>query len=66
DSSTAQEIIDLLIQLNKEKGLTFVLVTHDSGVGRQCNRLIRMRDGEITGDTTNRDEIDEMALGVHI
>jgi putative ABC transport system ATP-binding protein len=66
DSSTAQEIIDLLIQLNKDKGLTFVLVTHDAGVGRQCNRLIRMRDGEITGDTTNRDEIDEMALGVHI
>jgi putative ABC transport system ATP-binding protein len=65
DSSTAQEIIDLMIQLNREKGLTFVLVTHDPGVGRQCNRLIRMRDGEIIGDVTDRAGIDDMAHEVH-
>ena len=58
DSSTAQEIIDLLIKLNEEKGLTFVLVTHDPTVGRQCKRLIRMRDGMIIDDQTDRAAID--------
>jgi putative ABC transport system ATP-binding protein len=45
DSSTAQEIIDLLRTLNREQGLTLVLVTHDRGVGEQCDRIVRMRDG---------------------
>lgn len=58
DSSTAQDIIDLLIKLNEEKGLTFVLVTHDPTVGRQCKRLIRMRDGQIIDDQTDRAAID--------
>lgn len=58
DSSNAQEIMDLLIKLNEENGLTFVLVTHDPTVGRQCKRLIRMRDGEIIDDHTDRAAID--------
>jgi putative ABC transport system ATP-binding protein len=66
DSNTAQEIIDLMIQLNRSQGLTFVLVTHDPGVGRQCNRLIRMRDGEIIGDVTDRAGIEAMATDIHI
>lgn len=49
DSSTAQEIIDLMIDLNRKSLLTFVIVTHDAGVGAQCNRIVRMRDGEIIG-----------------
>lgn len=63
DSTTAQEIIDLLIELNREQGLTLVLVSHDPGVGRQCNRLIQMRDGEIIADHTDRADID-LAVGV--
>jgi putative ABC transport system ATP-binding protein len=49
DSTTAQEIIDLMIDLNKRNELTFVLVTHDAGVGAQCHRIVRMIDGEIVG-----------------
>jgi putative ABC transport system ATP-binding protein len=49
DSTTAQEIIDLMRELNQRKHLTFVLVTHDPGVGAQCNRIVHMRDGEIVG-----------------
>lgn len=49
DSSTAQEIIDLMKDLNRRNLLTFVLVTHDPGVGAQCDRIVRMRDGEIVG-----------------
>jgi ABC-type lipoprotein export system ATPase subunit len=49
DSSTAQEIIDLMKALNQSAQLTFVIVTHDAGVGGQCDRIVRMRDGEIVG-----------------
>ena len=47
DSETSGEVMDLLCRLNKEKSQTFVLVTHDLGVGRRANRILRMADGEI-------------------
>ncbi len=50
DSSTATEIMALLRTLNEHRGLTLVLVTHDPGVGAQCDRIVRMRDGEIVGE----------------
>jgi putative ABC transport system ATP-binding protein len=45
DSETANEIMDVLVDLNREQGLTFILVTHDRGVGARCERIVRMRDG---------------------
>ncbi len=51
DSKTATEIMSLMRQLNLDNGLTFVLVTHDAGVGDLCDRIVRMRDGEIVGET---------------
>jgi putative ABC transport system ATP-binding protein len=50
DSQTSQEIIDLMLQLNLEFGLTFVWVTHALDVARQAQRLITMRDGMIEAD----------------
>jgi len=50
DSFNAQEIMDLLCQLNKENEQTFVIVTHDEDVGARANRIIRMLDGEIESD----------------
>ena len=47
DSTTAGEIMELMETLNREKGLTFVIVTHDPGVGARCHRTIHMRDGDI-------------------
>jgi ABC-type lipoprotein export system ATPase subunit len=52
DSRTAGEIMDLMRELNRSRGLTFVLVTHDHGVGEQCDRIVRMRDGLIVGEET--------------
>lgn len=49
DSKTANEIMDLMRDLNKRAKLTFVLVTHDHGVGERCDRIVRMRDGQIVG-----------------
>ena len=50
DSKTANEIMELMEQLNAEKGQTFVMVTHDEGVGRRCDRLVRMSDGLIISE----------------
>ena len=45
DSETANEIMDVLVDLNRERRLTFILVTHDQAVGARCQRIVRMRDG---------------------
>jgi ABC-type lipoprotein export system ATPase subunit len=50
DSENAQEIVTLMRGLNRERGLTFLIVTHDIGVGRATDRIVRMVDGEIVGD----------------
>ncbi|OLC60015.1 MAG: ABC transporter ATP-binding protein [Ktedonobacter sp. 13_1_40CM_4_52_4] len=50
DSQASQEIIDLMLQLNREYGLTFVWVTHALDVARQAQRLITMHDGRIEAD----------------
>jgi ABC-type lipoprotein export system ATPase subunit len=47
DSETANEIMDVLVDLNREQRLTFILVTHDRTVGARCARIVRMRDGLI-------------------
>src|SRR5215216_942139 len=49
DSKTSAEVMDLLVELNREEGQTFVLVTHDISVARRAHRLVRMRDGRIVG-----------------
>jgi putative ABC transport system ATP-binding protein len=50
DSATSQEIIDLMLILNREHGLTFVWGTHALEVARQAHRLVTMRDGLVEGD----------------
>ena len=50
DSETAQEIVDLMVELNRTKTQTFVLVTHSQEVGEQAHRIVRMRDGQIADD----------------
>jgi len=50
DSENAQEIVALMRRLNREQGLTFLIVTHDISVGRSTDRIVRMVDGEIVGE----------------
>jgi putative ABC transport system ATP-binding protein len=50
DSTNAEEIISIMRRLNLDHGITFVLVTHDIGIGRRADRIIRMRDGAIEGE----------------
>jgi ABC-type lipoprotein export system ATPase subunit len=52
DSENADEIVALMRQLNKEHGLTFLIVTHDIAVGRKTDRIVRMVDGQIVSEET--------------
>ena len=50
DSLTADEIIGRFEALNRELGVTVVIVTHDRGVAARCPRRIQLRDGRIVAD----------------
>ncbi len=54
DSETADEIMHLLIELNRTQNQTFVIVTHDLRIGQMTDRIIRMKDGRITGSEDQR------------
>ena len=50
DSATGDKIEKLLFDLNKEKGITLIIVTHDEELAAKCKRQIRIADGEIVED----------------
>lgn len=47
DSKAGQEIVDLLRRLNRELGLTVVLVTHDVALAAQADRMVHLHDGKL-------------------
>jgi len=47
DSRTGKEIMDLLLEINRERGTTVILVTHDPNVAARARRTIRLRDGQV-------------------
>lgn len=50
DSATGDKITDLLFSLNRDQGVTLVVVTHDEDLAKLCNRVIRISDGKIIDD----------------
>jgi ABC-type lipoprotein export system ATPase subunit len=52
DSRTSEDVLVMFEQLNKEDGITIVLVTHDADVARHARRIIRIHDGVIEDDTS--------------
>lgn len=50
DSKTGRKIMDLFHMLNKEKGKTIVLITHSPELAQETDRIITLKDGEITGE----------------
>ncbi len=53
DSKSGKEIMNLMKKLNKERGQTFIVVTHDLEVASYAERIIRVRDGRIIEDKRN-------------
>ena len=50
DSNTGNVVIESLFELNKSRGITLVIVTHDPELAAKCDRQIQMRDGVIVSD----------------
>nr|WP_086941059.1 ABC transporter ATP-binding protein [Thaumasiovibrio occultus] len=52
DQHTAQHVIELLFELNKEHGTTLVLVTHDPALAKRCDRVLTLAEGQIIDETS--------------
>jgi len=50
DSVTSEQIVDLMLQLNRESGVTFLFSTHDPQVTRHARRVVKLADGRVVGD----------------
>jgi putative ABC transport system ATP-binding protein len=54
DAATGREIADLMFDLNRERGTTLILVTHDEGLSRRCARRLRLAGGRLIADERDR------------
>ena len=50
DADTATAMVELIFELNREKGTTLVLVTHDIDLAHRCHRRLRLRGGAVISD----------------
>ncbi len=54
DDSTGKQIVELMFRAQRERSMTLVLVTHDPALAELCDRVIRVRSGEIEEDRSRR------------
>ncbi len=50
DSRSGEEIISILTSLHAEQGVTLLVITHDSNVAHQCQRIIHLKDGQVVAE----------------
>ena len=65
DSATGDKITDLLFDLNKNQGVTLVIVTHDEDLAKLCGRIVRISDGKIIADNSVRKDTAKRAMERH-
>ncbi len=64
DSRSSAEILAVLQRLNRERGVTVIIVTHEADIAHHTRRIVQMRDGLIVRDEPNLNPVDaETALG---
>jgi putative ABC transport system ATP-binding protein len=51
DTVTGAAIEAMLFRLNKEQGITLIIVTHDQDLAKRCDRIIEIRDGKIVKES---------------
>lgn len=49
DSETAEEVLEIIFQLNREQNIAFMLVTHNEELASRCDRTVRLKDGLVVG-----------------
>jgi ABC-type lipoprotein export system ATPase subunit len=50
DSESAERILDLIVEIQRERQTTLVLVTHDANIAQRASRILQMKDGQIVAD----------------
>jgi putative ABC transport system ATP-binding protein len=50
DSKTSEDILNLLVRLQREQGRTVIVVTHEPDVANRCDRVVSLRDGRVVSD----------------
>lgn len=50
DSATGTVVQDILFELNRQRGITLVIVTHDADLAGRCDRRVQLRDGRIVAE----------------
>lgn len=61
DRKTADYIYDLFVRLNKEKGQTIVIVTHDTTLAKKVKRVVAIRDGKISSERILKEEYSDLS-----
>ena len=51
DTATGEELFNIFIDLNKQKRITFIIVTHNESLSRRCHRVLKMVDGSLTDNS---------------
>ena len=52
DSTTGEKIEELLFNLNRDKNITLIIVTHDPELAARCDRQIHIKDGLVVGEAS--------------
>ncbi len=55
DGKTGEQVLELILELNRQEGATMVLVTHDPGLAAHADRVIHLRDGLVVSDVMKED-----------
>lgn len=54
DTHTSQEVLNLFLELNEKENKTIIIVTHDLDIAHECPRIIKVQDGKIISDYTEK------------
>ncbi len=54
DTHTSQEVLNLFLELNEKENKTVIIVTHDLDIAHECPRIIKVQDGSIISDYTEK------------
>ena len=64
DSRSSEEIMAILQRLNRDDGMTIIVVTHDPEVAAETRRIVSMRDGVVISDEPNEQHRQAAIAGV--